>query len=335
MVSFKVMTWNVENLFQPKEPDKQDAYERKLKSLAQIILELEPDVLALQEVGSPAALADLVAFLGDRYPHSALSNFSDSRGIGVGFLSKLAISNPIDITQFPTAGLPSVPGTDHKGDPEVVTTLSRGALQIQVTPKSGKTIHLLNTHLKSKLLSFPSQIGKSRFVPRDENERARVAGFALLKRTAEAIALRIQANQLLEGNSREALILLGDLNDGPDAATTQILYGPGGSQPSTKPVNPGFDRKDKNDDTRLFNITGLIPEERRYSRIYQGNSELIDHILVSKELLPGEPPQKPQVDAFHADKPLPSITDNPSDRSAQKNEFPSDHAPIVATFTFG
>jgi endonuclease/exonuclease/phosphatase family metal-dependent hydrolase len=333
MVSFKVMTWNVENLFQPTEPDKQDAYERKLEGLAQIILELEPDVLALQEVGSPDALADLVTLLGDRYPHSALSNFfNPNRSIRVGFLSKLAISNPTDITLFPKEGLPSVPGIDHKGDPEVVTTLSRGALLIQVTPKPNQTIHLLNTHLKSKLLSFPSRTGKSRFEPKDENERARVAGFALLKRTAEAIALRIQANQLLEGNNKEALILLGDLNDGPDAATTQILYGPGGSQPSTKPVNPGFDRKDKNDDTRLFNITGLIPEERRYSRIYQGNGELIDHILVSKELIPGEPPQKPQVDAYHADKPLPSVTDNPGDRSAQKNDFPSDHAPIIATF---
>jgi endonuclease/exonuclease/phosphatase family metal-dependent hydrolase len=333
MVAFKVMTWNVENLFRPADPSEQVAYNQKLQGLSEIILTLAPDVLALQEIGSPEALADLVDLLAGLYPHSALSKFPDknkNRPIRVGFLSKLPISQPTDIADFPEAGLPSVPGIDKEGKPAVVTTLSRGALQIRVTPKPGVDIHLLNTHLKSKLLSFPAPEGKSRFVPKDEDERARVAGFALLKRTAEAIALRVQANQLLAGNPKQALILLGDLNDGPDAATTQILYGPGGSQPGTA----GFKRKDKGDDTRLFNLAELItPEQRRYSRVYQGKGELIDHILASKELIPGEPPQNPQVDAYHPEtEGLPSITDDPGDRAGQNVSFPSDHAPITASF---
>jgi endonuclease/exonuclease/phosphatase family metal-dependent hydrolase len=330
MVSFKVMTWNVENLFRPAEDAEQTAYAQKLKSLAEIILKLAPDVLALQEVGSPEALDDLINRLEGQYPHQALSGVPDrNRPIRVGFLAKLPISDPTDITDFPVAGLPSVPGIDKEGQPAEVTTLSRGALQIRVMPRPGMDIHLINTHLKSKLLSFPTSKGNSRFVPKDENERARVAGFALLKRTAEAISLRVQANQLLEGNGQKALILLGDLNDGSDAATTQILYGPGGSQPGTA----GFKRNDKGDDTRLFNLAELIAEERRYSRVYQGKGELIDHILVSKELLPGEPPQIPQVDAYHPEVAnLPSITDNPGDRAGQKVDFPSDHAPIIAHF---
>jgi endonuclease/exonuclease/phosphatase family metal-dependent hydrolase len=333
MVSFKVTTWNVENLFRPtkdSEDSEQAAYDQKLNSLAEIILELAPDVLALQEVGSPEALNDLINRLDGQYPHQALSGFFDkNRPIRVGYLAKLPINDPNDITDFPAAGLPSVPGIDRKGQSAEVTTLSRGALQIRVTPKAGMDIYLINTHLKSKLLSFPTPQGKSRFTPQDENERARVAGFALLKRTAEAISLRVQANQLLEDDDQKALILLGDLNDGPDAATTQILYGPGGSQPGTG----GFKRKDEGDDTRLFNLSELIAAERRYSRVYQGKRELIDHILVSKELLPGEPPQIPQVDAYHSEAAhLPSITDNPSDRAGQKVDFPSDHAPITAHF---
>jgi predicted extracellular nuclease len=330
MTSFTVTTWNVENLFRPTKDSEQAAYDQKLQSQAEIILKLAPDVLALQEIGSPEALDDLVNLLDGQYPHSALSNFPDkNRPIRVGFLSKLAISDPSDITDFPDAGLPEVPGINREGEPESVKTLSRGALQIRVTPKPGVDIHLITAHLKSKLLSFPAPAGKSRFEPKDENERARVAGFALLKRTAEAIALRVQANKLLEGNDKKALIMLGDLNDGSFAATTQILYGPGGSQPETG----GFDRNDKGDDTRLFNLSELIPEERRYSRVFQGKGELIDHILASKDLIPGEPPQKPQVDAYHPEaSSLPSITNNPGDRAGQASKFPSDHAPITASF---
>jgi endonuclease/exonuclease/phosphatase family metal-dependent hydrolase len=327
MVTFKVTSWNLENLFRPTDASDQPAYDQKLQQTANIILKLAPDVLAMQEVGNPEALTDLQAALENQYPHQAISSFPDRRGIRVGYLSKLPIDQPLDLQDFPTTGLASVPSMDAEGNPDTVTTLSRGALQISVTPKPGFTIHLINAHLKSKLLSYPSQGKRPRFAPKDENERAIIAGFALLKRTAEAIALRVQANQLLEDNAKAALILLGDLNDGPDAATTQILYGPGGSQPGSS----GFDRADAGDDTRLFNLDELIPADRRYSRVYQGSKELIDHILVSKELLSGSPIKLPLVDSYHETAALPSIGDVPTARSS-KQTFPSDHAPISVTF---
>jgi endonuclease/exonuclease/phosphatase family metal-dependent hydrolase len=329
MSTFRVMTWNIENLFQfgnASGPETDDEYQQKLKSLAEVILTLAPDVLALQEIGSPEALTDLVALLQNNYPHQQLSTHPDPRGIRVGFLSKLEIKAHEEIVDFPPTGLPKVPGIDSKGNLIEVAQLSRGALRILVEPTQKLSLHLIATHLKSKLLSFPSSTGGSRFNPKDENERAQVAGIALLKRTAEAVALRVKANELLEGNDTQALILLGDLNDVTNAATTQILNGPSGSEIGTA----GFKRKDKRDDTRLFNLAPLIPEARRYSRINQDNKELIDHILVSQELLPGQPRKVPAVDS-HVDifGTLPSVTSNPGVR---RGEPASDHAPITATF---
>ncbi|MFM7424328.1 MAG: endonuclease/exonuclease/phosphatase family protein [Elainella sp.] len=336
MTSFKVMSWNVENLYpagSPYGPETQAEYEQKLSGLAEVILQLDPDLVALQEIGDLDALADLTARLEDRYPHTATAS-PDSRGIRVGYLSKLEIAaEPEEISTFPPSGLASVPGIDRSGNPKLVTEMSRPALLIAVTPQPGQSVYLLNAHLKSKLLSFPSASGQPRFAPKDEDERARVAGFALLKRTAEAVALRVAANRILEKSSQRGLILLGDLNDVPEAATTQILYGPGGSQIGT----PGFGRPDRGDDTRLFNLDALIAPERQFSRIYQGQGELIDHILASIELMPGTPPNLPTVDS-HIDifGKLPSITDNPSDRrSNQDNDpkvSPSDHTPITALF---
>lgn len=331
MVAFKVMTWNLENLFSPPPSattaERQD-YDEKLLTLANAILQLDADIVGMQEIGNPQAFDDLRERLDGRYPHHHLSTAPDSRGIRVGFLSKLAIEESEEIIDFPTEGLSSVPGLDNRGNPVDVTRLSRGALRVAVTLASGLTVHLINNHWKSKLLTFPG----GRFNTSNEDERAQVAGFALLKRTAEAVAIRVRTNQFLVGNRSQGTIVLGDLNDVTEAATTQILQGPSGSEIGTR----GFNRPDKGDDARLFNLAPLIPLERRFSRIFKGVGELLDHILVSQELLPfspapsGQTRQLPTVDS-HVNLlgGLPSISDSPSERRGKPG---SDHAPVTATF---
>lgn len=180
----------------------------------------------------------------------------------------------------------------------------------------GRDVDLVSCHLKSNLLSFPG----GRFSSRDEGERARFGGYVLYRRAAEAVTLRAFADRLLDGQGRErAVIVLGDLNDEPAAATTQILVGPPGSEIST----PGFERPDQGDGARLWNLAPLIPQERRFSRVFRGRGELIDHLLVSHALVqlveqvdtgPGEPP---------------SITEQPSGR---RDDPASDHLPVVARF---
>ena len=65
------------------------------------------------------------------------------------------------------------------------------------------------------------------------------------------------------------MVLLGDFNDGPEAATTQILYGAPGSQPrgpeDATNVAGGFQRPDANDTQRLFNVVKLVPDEIRWT----------------------------------------------------------------------
>lgn len=329
MTKFKVMTWNIENLFRvgsESGPKTQDEYTQKLRSLSQVILDLDPDVLALQEIGDLEALKELVALLEARYPHVHTSAAPDARGIRVGFLSKLEIEQYEDIKTFPNGGFLKIVGYITDENVTEITKMGRGALRIVVSPKPGISINLINAHLKSKLLTFSSPLGKARFSPRDENERAQVAGLALLKRTAESVALRAKANAVLENNDRQGLIILGDLNDVPSAATTQIFQGPTGSEIKTS----GFERRDQGDDTRLFNLAPLIDESRRYSRIHQNNKELIDHIFVSQELLPGQPRRLPEVDS-HVDftNALPSVSNDPKERQGKPG---SDHAPVTAIF---
>ncbi|MEU6915638.1 endonuclease/exonuclease/phosphatase family protein [Streptomyces olindensis] len=315
-------TWNLENLYRPGGPygpEDDAAYGRKLAALAAVITELDPALLGVQEVGDPEALKDLAGMLDDDW-HVALSEHADSRGIRVGFLSRAPLTVVADTVAFP-AGLRPVQ-VDDSG--LTVAQAGRGLLAVEAgdgPPGDGASpdgpLRVAVCHLKSKLLSYPD----GRFQPRDEGERARYGAYALYRRAAEATALRALADDLLEGDGRARdVAVLGDLNDETQAATTQILLGPPGSEIGT----PGYDRPDRGDAARLWDVAPLIPAGQRWSRVNSGRRELIDHILLSHRLvrrvtaagtgLPGEGPPG-----------LPSVGPDPAERRGAPG---SDHAPV-------
>jgi hypothetical protein len=123
------------------------------------------------------------------------------------------------------------------------------------------------------------------------------------------------------GRWRASESLTGDMNDELEAATTQILNRPTGSEIGTA----GFGRPDDGDGDRMSNLAPLIPEERRFSRVYRGRTVLIDHIFVS-HLLAG---RTTVVTPATAEGVLPSIEDNPN---AHRGKPGSDHAAVIATF---
>jgi endonuclease/exonuclease/phosphatase family metal-dependent hydrolase len=311
-----VGTWNLENLFEPggaAGPRDDGVYEAKIAGLATAIAALAPDVLAVQEVGDPAALADLVGRLAGTW-HTELSEFPDERGIRVGFVSRRALTHVEQVREFPDRLEP----VQIDDDGNHMDAMGRGALRVRIRVQN-VSVDLVTCHLKSKLLRFPG----GRFAPHDEGERARFAAYALHRRAAEAVTVRDRATELLGGEGTErAVIVLGDLNDEPEAATTQVLLGPPGSEIGTA----GFDRPDEGEAARLWNLAPLIPQERRFSRVFRGRGELIDHILVSRRLVTA-------VDAVDTGPGEPrSITERPVER---RDDPASDHLPVVARFTLG
>lgn len=308
----RIGTWNLENLARPSDvsgaPDTQAAYEMKLDTLAAIITNLAPDVLAIQEVLDPHALEDLV----DRLPgawRTALAD-PDGRGIRVGFLSRPALTNLEQVRAFPDQLLPIQ--VDDSGT--TLRELGRPALRARVRT-GGRSIEVLSAHLKSKLLTFPG----GRFSPRDEDERARYAVYALHRRAAEAAGVRSYVTALLESDPAASVVVGGDLNDEPNAATTQILQGPPGSEVGTG----GFDQPDSGDTQRLWNTAGFIEESNRWSRIYRGRRELIDHVFCSHTLIGAVE------SATTGEVPVESIGDYPGSR---RNAPASDHRPVIVDF---
>ncbi len=331
MTTFRAMTWNVENLFMPKTGaslEVQTQYAFKLNLIANVISEFQPDVIGLQEVGGEEPLLDLQVALGGAYPNRIVSAFPDGRGIRVAYLTNLEVSKVEDIADFSPGPATQVYNITNDGQPKPINRLGRGALLIRVE-KDDLSIYLVNAHLKSKLLTFKTDTGRTSFSPKDEDQRAQVAGVALHRRAAEAITLRMRINQLIENKAGQPLLLMGDFNDVPDAQTSLLLTGPSGSQLGTQ----GFNRPDQGDDARLFNLAYLIPEERRFSRVHHGRKELLDQFFASEEFFPQDAEGNralPVVDSLidFSDR-LSSITDNPNLRSDQ---IAPDHAPVVCTF---
>jgi endonuclease/exonuclease/phosphatase family metal-dependent hydrolase len=346
VTEFRVMTWNVQNLFLPgtgdAAPDSHAAFDAKIASLAAVIDAIDPTVACLQEIGPGEVLGPLMAALARPLPHRALGR-PDDRGIRVALLSSLALTDVDDIDAFP-AGVRPVQVRDEAfddpataADEAVLERMGRSAVQGEIDVE-GTSVTVVTAHFKSKLITYDRQrgvVGGHQFAPNDEGERLRYAGYAVFRRASEAMTVRARLDELLAnadaptvGLGRDrAIVLCGDLNDEPAAATTQIVAGPAGSEVDLSPGS-AFHRADEGDAFRMFNLAPLLPAGQRHTRVYKGRLELIDHVLGTHRLV--NPDNVPTAGTVCTPDPLPSMGDQPHRR---RNEPGSDHAALYATFT--
>jgi len=311
-----ITTWNVQNFTKTDS-----AYNDKLNFLVSVLQQLGSDVIALQEILDTDALQDLASRLG--FHHVAAE--PDGRQNRVAFLARNPFTVPSQqIVQWRLPEQISVRDFDSSGTVVVMPQFSRPALQITVT-HGGRPIDIVTAHLKSKLLTF-----NGNFSTTDETRRAQAAFFALGRRAAEATSIREHVTDIL-GAGRD-MIVCGDFNDGSESATTQILYGPPGSQPhgpkDSTATSGAFQRADNDDGRRLFNVTKLVSEKHRWSRRHNGQNELLDHILASEGLMPrvNGLRQVPTLSILNRDTPN-MIGGHPTAGGVMP-----DHAPVTATF---
>ena len=117
MAPFRVMTWNVEYLFDVGDvdgPSTNSELDDKIDSLRAVIDAEAPHVLALQEIGSENALGRLQGALSTPMPHRHLG-IADERGIRVAFISRRVLKTPVPIQPFPAGLLPVQVGDDPAG----------------------------------------------------------------------------------------------------------------------------------------------------------------------------------------------------------------------------
>jgi hypothetical protein len=110
----RIGTWNLENLFKPPSgfgPMTDAEYDAKLDALASAITRMDPDVLAVQEVGDPVALQELADRVGGTWHiETADAEAGTNHTIRVGILSRVVLTAPRQVAA--TSCAPSSRVTD-------------------------------------------------------------------------------------------------------------------------------------------------------------------------------------------------------------------------------
>src|SRR4051794_4510786 len=117
----RIGTWNLENLFKPPSefgPKTDAEYDAKLDALAGAITQMDPHVLAVQEVGDPVALQELADRVGGTWHiETADPEAGTNHTIRVGILSRVELTQPQQVSAFPTSCAPSSRATDKTTTP--------------------------------------------------------------------------------------------------------------------------------------------------------------------------------------------------------------------------
>ena len=193
--TFTVASYNVENYFLRPFGTRKAKPAISRAKVREAILKIQPDVLALQEIGRRAALDELLAGLkakGLSYPHIEWVQGPDP-----------AI-HLVVLSRFPFAARKSHPDVQYALDRQRFR-VSRGFGEVTIRVDGNYKFTLLNAHLKSK-----------RPVPKANQAEMRLS---------EARELRRIIEERLKGDPNANLMVVGDLNDTQDQPPIRTLLG--------------------------------------------------------------------------------------------------------------
>jgi predicted extracellular nuclease len=312
-----VATFNVENL-DPTDPP------AKFAALAGLIVNnlRAPDLLAIEEIqdntGPAAADAStdasvtwqmLIAAIetagGPTYDYRQIDPLFNQDGgepggnIRVGFLFRTdrglsfvdrpggtAVNATHEDTAAPGAQLTLSPG---RVDPtNTAFTSSRKPLAGEFRWR-GKTFFAVANHFNSKGGDHPLF---GRFQPPLRSSET--------QRHQQAAIVNAFVDELLAADKRARIIVLGDINDFEFSTTTAILEG-------------GV----------LTSLVDTLPRSERYTYVFEGNSQVLDQILVSKALLSGDDDDDTRYDVVHVNAEF-AAQDSDHDPSVMRTRFDDD-----------
>jgi uncharacterized protein len=278
-----VATFNVENL----DPSDGAA---KFDGLAQAVVKnlASPDIIGLEEVqdndgatnsgttDASETLDTLVAAIvkagGPKYASRQIDPVDDAEGgepggnIRVAFLYRT--DRPVQFVDRPggTSTAATTITTDRFGKPHLSFSPGRvdpanPAWEAARVPLAGEfkwrgqSLFVVVNHFSSKGGDDPLW---GRTQPPVQ--------FTAAKRHQQAQSVRGFVDQILAKDKGANVIVLGDINDFDFSQTTDILVGSG--------------------KTALIDLPRTLPLPERYSYVFEGNSQILDQILISQNLKP-------------------------------------------------
>jgi predicted extracellular nuclease len=135
-----------------------------------------------------------------------------------------------------------------------------------------------------------------------------------MKRMSQALEVRRLVDQILDADRDARIVVAGDFNATPDEVPVLAIRGnvedTGNGELAGRVLVP---------------IENTVPEPARYTLFHQGRPQLLDHMLVTRNLLAHYRGSEIHNELLHDE----------SAAFAIDRKYPeSDHAPVVATFDF-
>jgi len=311
LLELAIATYNVENLA-PTDP--QVKFDRLALGLVRNLS--SPDIVSLEEIQDNSGAADdgtvaanvtldklaaaISAAGGPAYHYREIDPVNDTTGgqpggnIRVAFLFRTDrgvsfVDRPggdattavgvVPATRFQPAHLTVSPGLIDPGNAAWSTSRRPLVGEFQYF---GRQLFVIGNHFNSKGGDQPLM---GRFQPPARNSET--------QRHLQAQVVRGFVDQLRAANPRAATVVLGDLNDFEFSATADLLVGDG----------------------YLTDLPRTLPLAERYSYVFEGNSQILDHILISGQLA-----KEPyQYDIVHINS---EFADQSSDHDPQIVRFP-------------
>jgi predicted extracellular nuclease len=287
---------------------------RKISAAIRLVLN-SPDVIGVIEVENQPMLqrfaerlnSDTVAAGGtDPKYEGYVIKGNDGRGINLGYLVKTSKIKILEIKQFGKDEKYTSPNTRQQ---RLLNDRPPLMLRASFTPKDSETpfdFVVVVNHLKSFL---------------GYNDPKRKDDVRMKKRLqAEFLAKWVQDTQKADPDAK--IILVGDFNayQFNDGIVDVIGAIKGTPAPRDQVMNPSDDLVDPD----MVNLVDLIAADQRYSYHFDGNAQVLDHIIVSHSM-------RPYIHGYgygrlNAD--FPKVYRNDIDRL----EGFSDHDPTIAYF---
>lgn len=320
--SFKVGTFNLFNLVLPHIPyhNRQiytaEEYQQKIHWVSEQLRRMDADIVGFQEVFHAQALTEALA-LTHRYDEAEVA-FTNPTGDQptVALVSCFPIIRSEVFSQFPQTAR-----FDLEGITLPFNRFSHPILSARVALKNDLECAVFVVHLKSKRPIFPEGVD-----PGDPVERAKGHARSLLLRAAESVAFRHILLEFLK-EQNYPVIVIGDINDGGLAVTSQIISG---DPPRRK---QRFERKQALWDVLLYFAKDIQDRQSYsdyyYTHIHNGHYESLDHIIVSQEWVAQNPERIGRVTY------VATLNDHLIDHSLSDEVIPnwqSDHGQVVVSF---
>jgi predicted extracellular nuclease len=311
-----IASFNLENLFDTlDDPLTQDSvlsateYRRRLRKLALAIHSGlgEPAIIAVQEVENPEVLSDLTAMVEIDAGYDFIwQDGPDQRGIDVALLYRKDRAQVLEARQMQACttlvdGL-GPDGNRDVANPQNQTTCDSDADGVldgnRMFSRPPLLVHL-EVYPVCGLNPMDIWVIVNHWKSRSEDTDD--VQYTLPRRLEQAKFIAFQATELSRSVPEAKIIILGDLNDYPD------------SQPLLQLEQAGFG-----------DLAAHIPSAQRYTYIYHGVSQVLDHVLVNGSFR----------DQFLFITPVHFNADYAEPYSRQETNLirSSDHDPILAWF---